>query len=152
MPGANGRGGPIVYFNARIVDPASGTDIKGALVTEGGTIRDFGPALFTDALPFDCERIDCGGKVLAPGLVALKANLGCFFHTPPDCHERSIFQFDFQEEDKVLEYFYVLEEKEFLVALGKKAEVKQSPKRGLAEVVSVLVSVLRQANFGHDNV
>ena len=50
MPGTNGRGSPVVYINARIIDPASGTDIKGALVTEGGLIRDFGPALFKDAL------------------------------------------------------------------------------------------------------
>ncbi|MFO0986806.1 MAG: dihydroorotase [Alphaproteobacteria bacterium] len=86
MPGANGRGGPIVYFNARIVDPASGTDIKGALVTEGGTIRDFGPALFKDALPFDCERIDCGGKVLAPGLVDMRVQL----REPGEEHKETI--------------------------------------------------------------
>ena len=86
MPGANGRGSPVVYFNARIVDPASGTDIKGALVTEGGTIRDFGPALFKDALPFDCERIDCGGKVLAPGLVDMRVQL----REPGEEHKETI--------------------------------------------------------------
>ena len=86
MPGSNGRGSPVVYFNARIVDPASGTDIKGALVTEGGLIRDFGPALFKDAPPFDCERVDCGGKILAPGLVDMRVQL----REPGDEHKETI--------------------------------------------------------------
>jgi dihydroorotase len=86
MPGANGRGSPVVYFNARIVDPASGTDFKGALVTEGGLIRDFGPALFKDAPPFDCERIDCGGKILAPGLVDMRVQL----REPGEEHKETI--------------------------------------------------------------
>ena len=86
MPGSNGRGSPVAYINARIVDPASGTDIKGALVTEGGLIRDFGPALFKDAPPFDCERIDCGGKVLAPGLVDMRVQL----REPGEEHKETI--------------------------------------------------------------
>lgn len=86
MPGANGRGSTVAYINARIVDPASGTDIKGALVTEGGVIRDFGPALFKDAPPFDCERIDCGGKILAPGLVDMRVQL----REPGEEHKETI--------------------------------------------------------------
>ena len=27
MPGTNGRGSPVAYINARIVDPASGTQL-----------------------------------------------------------------------------------------------------------------------------
>jgi dihydroorotase len=86
MAGANGRGSTVVYINARIVDPASGTDIKGALVTEGGLIRDFGPALFKDAPPFDCERVDCGGKILAPGLVDMRVQL----REPGEEHKETI--------------------------------------------------------------
>jgi dihydroorotase len=86
MPGTNGRGSPVAYINARIVDPASGTDIKGALVTEGGLIRDFGAALFKDAPPFDCERIDCGGKILAPGLVDMRVQL----REPGEEHKETI--------------------------------------------------------------
>jgi dihydroorotase len=86
MPGANGRGSPVVYFNARIIDPASNTDIKGALVTEGGVIRDFGPALFKDAPTFDCERVDCGGKILAPGLVDMRVQL----REPGEEHKETI--------------------------------------------------------------
>ncbi|HEY7610549.1 MAG TPA: dihydroorotase [Alphaproteobacteria bacterium] len=86
MPGANGRGSPTVYVNARIVDPASGTDSKGALVAEGGVIRDFGPALFKDAPPFDCEIVDCEGKVLAPGLVDMRVQL----REPGEEHKETI--------------------------------------------------------------
>jgi dihydroorotase len=86
MPGANGRGSPVVYVNARIVDPASATDIKGALVAEGGVIRDFGPALFKDAPPFDCEIVDCEGKVLAPGLVDMRVQL----REPGEEHKETI--------------------------------------------------------------
>ena len=84
--------------------------------------------------------------------MAFEADLGGFFHTAPDRHERSIFQLDLQEEDEVLEQFDVFEKKELGIALGKEAKVEQTPKRGLAEVMGVLVSVLRQANFSHDNV
>jgi dihydroorotase len=86
MPGTNGRGSPVVYVNARIVDPASGTDIKGALFTEGGLIRDFGPALFKDAPPFDCEIVDCKGKILAPGLVDMRVQL----REPGEEHKETI--------------------------------------------------------------
>jgi dihydroorotase len=86
MAGTNGRGSTVVYINARIIDPASGTDIKGALVTEGGLIRDFGPALFKDAPPFDCERVDCGGKILAPGLVDMRVQL----REPGEEHKETI--------------------------------------------------------------
>ncbi len=86
MPGSNGRGSPVVYVNARIIDPASGTDIKGALVTEGGLIRDFGPALFKDAPPFDCEIVNCEGKILAPGLVDMRVQL----REPGEEHKETI--------------------------------------------------------------
>ncbi len=86
MPGANGRGSPVVYTNARIVDPASGLDLEGALVTEGGLIRDFGPALFNDAPPFDCELVDCEGKILAPGLVDMRVQL----REPGEEHKETI--------------------------------------------------------------
>jgi dihydroorotase len=86
MPGTDGRGNPVVYVNARIVDPASGTDIKGALVTEGGVIRDFGAALFKDAPPVEYEIVDCRGKILAPGLVDMRVQL----REPGEEHKETI--------------------------------------------------------------
>ena len=64
------------FVNARLVDPASGLDAPGALLAEEGRILDFGPQLFKDALPADCETVDCGGAVLAPGLVDMRVQLG----------------------------------------------------------------------------
>jgi dihydroorotase len=90
MPQNNGRGasagGPTAYVNARIVDPASGLDIKGALVTEGGLVRDFGAALFRDSPPLDFEVVDCGGMVLAPGLVDMRVQL----REPGEEHKETI--------------------------------------------------------------
>ncbi|MCW5771922.1 MAG: dihydroorotase [Rhodospirillaceae bacterium] len=90
MPQINGRSGapaaPVAYVNARIVDPASRLDIKGALVTEGGVIRDFGPALFKDAPPLNFDVVDCGGHVLAPGLVDMRVQL----REPGEEHKETI--------------------------------------------------------------
>jgi len=83
---ANGRGTAVAYVNAHIVDPASGLDIKGALVTEGGVIRDFGPALFRDSPPLDFDVVDCGGQILAPGLVDMRVLL----REPGEEHKETI--------------------------------------------------------------
>ena len=60
---------PIAFKNARLIDPASGLDVKGGLPVEHGRIADIGPRLFNDAEPGDPEIIDCRGLVLAPGLI-----------------------------------------------------------------------------------
>lgn len=67
--------GRIAYVNARLVDPASGTDTPGALLTEGRRIADLGPALFADGVPDGIDTVDCGGHCLAPGLVDMRAHL-----------------------------------------------------------------------------
>ena len=65
----------VAYVNARLLDPASGLDATGALLTEDGAIADFGPRLFNDGLPDGIERIDCRGLALAPGLIDMHAHL-----------------------------------------------------------------------------
>ena len=47
----------------------------GALLVDGRQDRRFRPALFADAKP-DCETIDCGGLVLAPGLIDMRVFTG----------------------------------------------------------------------------
>ena len=37
---------PVAYVNARLIDPATGLDQKGALITDGATIADVGTRLF----------------------------------------------------------------------------------------------------------
>ena len=64
--------GKVAYVNARLLDPASGLDAKGALLTEGEVIIGMGPTI---SAPSDAEIIDCGGACLAPGLVDMRVQL-----------------------------------------------------------------------------
>ncbi|PKQ04820.1 MAG: dihydroorotase [Alphaproteobacteria bacterium HGW-Alphaproteobacteria-11] len=64
------------FTNARLLDPASGYDEKGALLVEDGLIADLGPQLFNDGLPDGAEIVDCGGHVLAPGLIDCRVFTG----------------------------------------------------------------------------
>jgi dihydroorotase len=67
--------GRVAYINARLMDPASGLDEKGALLTDGEMIEDFGAQLFADGLPEGIATVDCQGYCLAPGLVDMRAQL-----------------------------------------------------------------------------
>jgi dihydroorotase len=64
------------YINARLVDPASGLDAPGALLTDGRFIADVGPRLFNDGLPEGAAVVDCQGLVLAPGLIDMRVFVG----------------------------------------------------------------------------
>jgi dihydroorotase len=66
----------IAFCNARLLDPASGLDVKGGLLVENGRIADIGPRLFNDAEPNDPEVIDARGLVLAPGLIDANVHTG----------------------------------------------------------------------------
>ncbi|MFP6777733.1 MAG: dihydroorotase, partial [Alphaproteobacteria bacterium] len=65
----------IAYINARLLDPESGLDAPGALLTEGAHIADLGPGLFADGVPQGIETVDCGGHCLSPGLVDMHVHL-----------------------------------------------------------------------------
>ena len=65
---------PLTAFtNARLLDPASGRDEVGALVSEGGKIRAVGAGVAT---PKDAQVVDCAGLCLAPGLVDMRVAVG----------------------------------------------------------------------------
>lgn len=64
----------IAYINARLIDPESGLDEKGALLTEGDKIADFGARLFNKGVPEGIEVVDCGGNVLCPGLIDIQVH------------------------------------------------------------------------------
>ncbi len=66
----------IAFKNARLIDPASGLDVKGGLLVENGRIADLGPRLFNDAEAGDPEIVDCRGLVLAPGLIDCRVFTG----------------------------------------------------------------------------
>jgi dihydroorotase len=63
----------IVFQNARLLDPAGGTDAVGGLLVRDGLIADHGANL---GRPDGAEIIDCAGQCLAPGLVDMRASLG----------------------------------------------------------------------------
>lgn len=77
----------VAYVNARLIDPASGLDAKGALLTEGNKIADFGEKLFADGkTPEGAEVVDCGGHVLCPGLLDIQVH----FREPGQEHKETI--------------------------------------------------------------
>lgn len=68
--------GRIAYVGARLLDPATGLDTVGGVLTDGENIRDFGPQV-TDALAIEgITVIDCAGLCIAPGLVDMRVHLG----------------------------------------------------------------------------
>ncbi|CAO3378118.1 dihydroorotase [Azospirillum argentinense] len=74
MPNSNAP--RVAYRNARLLDPASGLDQRGDLLTEGAKIADFGPSLFADGVPEGIEVVDLQGQCLAPGLVDMRVLIG----------------------------------------------------------------------------
>ena len=74
------------YINARLLDPESGLDSPGALLTEHGRITDMGPGLFADGVPDGLTAIDCGGHCLAPGLIDMRVQL----REPGEEHKETI--------------------------------------------------------------
>jgi len=64
---------PILFKNARLVDPASGREEPGGVLVRDGVIQDVGPQVMEAA---DAQVIDCGGQVLAPGLIDMCAFIG----------------------------------------------------------------------------
>jgi len=73
--GARNSSGLVAYINARLLDPATGLDAKGSLLTNGENIADVGPGLFQGGVPSGIEVVDCHGHCLAPGLVDMRVQL-----------------------------------------------------------------------------
>lgn len=66
---------PLLIENARIVDPASGTDSKGAVLVEDGFITEV--ALGAPVgVPEGAELINAKGLILAPGLIDMRVFTG----------------------------------------------------------------------------
>lgn len=70
--------GKVAYINARVIDPASRVDHaaspSGGVLTDGTKIMAMGPDIFNGGRPDDAEIVDCGGAVLAPGLVDMRVD------------------------------------------------------------------------------
>ena len=76
----------VAYTNARLIDPESGLDETGTLLTEGTVIADFGPDLLNEGIPEGTEVIDCGGHILCPGLLDIQVH----FRDPGLEHKETI--------------------------------------------------------------
>ncbi len=71
-----------LYKNARIIDPKSGYDKLGNLLTIGNKISDFGEKIEAS----DAEIIDCKGNILAPGLIDIQVH----FRDPGQSHKEDL--------------------------------------------------------------
>ena len=56
---------PTAYINARLMDPASGLDTPGSLLSLNGKIADLGANLFSGGVPDSIQTVDCSGNILA---------------------------------------------------------------------------------------
>jgi dihydroorotase len=74
------------YINARLIDPATGLDAPGALLSVNGKIADVGPRLFADGVPDGIQTVDCAGNCLAPGLIDMRVHL----REPGEEHKETI--------------------------------------------------------------
>ena len=73
--GVRNSSGLVAYVNARLLDPATGLDSKGAVLTNGEVIADVGPGLFQGGVPSNIQVVDCQGLCLAPGLVDMRVQV-----------------------------------------------------------------------------
>ena len=67
---------PILLTNARIIDPSRDLDFTGDLLIADGVIREAKRGIGAAGVPEGTEIIDCRGKVVAPGLVDMRAFIG----------------------------------------------------------------------------
>ena len=67
---------PILLANARILNPSRDLDIDGDLLIADGVIREAKRGIGAAGVPEATEVIDCKGKVVAPGLIDMRAFIG----------------------------------------------------------------------------
>jgi len=67
---------PILLANARIVDPSCAFDGEGDLLIVDGVIREAKRGIHASGVPEGTEVIDCRDRVVAPGLVDMRAFVG----------------------------------------------------------------------------
>jgi dihydroorotase len=67
---------PILLANARIVDPSRDLDMEGDLLVADGAIREAKRGIGAAGVPVGSEVVDCKGRVVAPGLVDMRAFVG----------------------------------------------------------------------------
>jgi len=67
---------PILLANARVVDPSRDFDGPGDVLIADGTIRDSKRGIGAAGVPEGTDIINCAGKIVAPGLIDMRAFVG----------------------------------------------------------------------------
>jgi len=67
---------PLAFVNARLVDPGTGYDGPGCMMVKDGVIADVARRASLEGPGGDLEIVDCGGHMLAPGLVDIRVKTG----------------------------------------------------------------------------
>jgi len=67
---------PILLANARVVDPSRDLDIMGDVLLADGVVRGAKTGIGAAGVPEGTEVIDCRGKLVAPGLIDMRAFIG----------------------------------------------------------------------------
>src|SRR5260370_9141167 len=67
---------PILLANGRILDPSRNLDCEGDLLIADGVIREAKRGIGAAGVPESTEIIDCKGKLIAPGLIDIRAFVG----------------------------------------------------------------------------
>ena len=67
---------PILLANARLIDPSRDLDITGDVLIADGVIKDARRGIGAAGVPEGTEIINCAGKVVAPGLIDMRAFVG----------------------------------------------------------------------------
>jgi dihydroorotase len=67
---------PILLANARILDPSRDLDFPGDLLIADGAIREAKRGIGAAGVPEGTEIVDCRGKIVAPGLIDMRAFVG----------------------------------------------------------------------------
>ncbi len=75
----------LVFSHARLINPESGSDTVGWLLVQDGKIASIGEGDFSASERSAAERVDCGGKCLAPGIV----DIGVKVCEPGERHKES---------------------------------------------------------------
>jgi dihydroorotase len=67
---------PVLLANGHIIDPSRNLEIDGDLLMADGVIREAKRGIGAAGVPENTEVIDCKGKVIAPGLIDMRAFVG----------------------------------------------------------------------------
>src|ERR671930_544479 len=67
---------PILLANARVVDPSRDFDGPGDVLIADGVVRDSRRGIGAAGVPEGTDIINCAGKVVAPGLIDMRAFVG----------------------------------------------------------------------------